>query len=207
MKNNNRGNVLFLILIAVALFAALSYAVTRSGRGSGSIEKEQLMVDTAAAIQTFAALGAEYDRFYTSIGTIPQTSNGGSFTCYPGVTNCKGLCTIGANCFWLQNPQAPKTVRIAGVNYDIQAYQENHNRGLSGVGVDGGDELLWIIGLPDTVCREINRGLGITGIPNATGDFPMFAEIALSGYTTPPNTACFRNTTGYNVFYYLLLVV
>lgn len=51
-----KGNVLFLILIAVVLFAALSYAVTQSSRGGGNANSESLKIKAAQLTQYGAAI-------------------------------------------------------------------------------------------------------------------------------------------------------
>lgn len=57
MTNKQAGNVLFLILIAVALFAALAYAITSSSRGTGgTISPEKAKIGAANILQFFSAL-------------------------------------------------------------------------------------------------------------------------------------------------------
>ena len=68
-KRGEAGNVLFLILIAVALFAALSYAVTQSTRsGGGDASKEKSLVSSAALTQYPASLKTAITRMNISGG-------------------------------------------------------------------------------------------------------------------------------------------
>lgn len=70
-SRKQRGNALFLILIAIALFAALSYAVTRTGRGGGGIERETRDMQVAEMLQFFATLESAVTRMTLS-GIPPE---------------------------------------------------------------------------------------------------------------------------------------
>jgi len=53
---SQRGNILFLILLAVVLFAALAYAVTSSMRGGGQDASKESMQAAAAEILNYATM-------------------------------------------------------------------------------------------------------------------------------------------------------
>lgn len=62
MKVNQNGNVLFLILIAVVLFSALAFAVTRSSRTSGDANSEIAKLGASAAYDLFAQIDSAFTR-------------------------------------------------------------------------------------------------------------------------------------------------
>ena len=72
-RKGERGNVLFLILIAVALFAALSYAVTQSSRsGGGDAGSETSLINSAAITQYPASIRTSILRMVVSSGVQPE---------------------------------------------------------------------------------------------------------------------------------------
>lgn len=184
------GNALFLILIAVALFAALSYAVTQTGRGGGGIQRETNAIAAARLSSFYALLAAEYKRYVLMTGP----SNSASGVAW-------GLCNTAANnCFWHNNPQLPKSIQIDNVTYSLSAAGTSQNRGVAGLGPTSGDEVLWLSGLPLQTCTEINRALGITGVPANPTAYPSASITATAGQVT----ACTVNPDGTTIYYYVL---
>jgi type II secretory pathway pseudopilin PulG len=98
--NKSAGNVLFLILIAVALFAALSYVVTQSTRTSGrDVTAEKAKLVAARYLQKINEYVVAINRLKLS-GSYDQVLFDNSApnynsTCYNGGATSAGCRTIG----------------------------------------------------------------------------------------------------------------
>ncbi len=162
-----RGNALFLILIAVALFAALSYAITQSGRGGGTVDKEQALI-TGAAISEYPA-------------TIRTAVTRMLITGTPGYGAASGInmvtTTTGKTYEVFDNAGGGATVNPppSGVGSSITAWtfvdatHATDGWWVEDVGSNAavtGREVLAVLGnsttgtLSLTVCQQINKGLG-----------------------------------------------
>lgn len=170
MKNSaNRsgqqnGNILFLILIAVALFAALSYAVTSSTRsGGGDASKEKMATDAAAFIQYTAGLQSHILRMNVSDGVAVDRFNFGAlgrgWTQPCSEDKCKVFTGNGG-----KFPPAPHPKN----EYLIAPYQNSGQQfgnpvllRVKGVGSDLADLVYYYQGFTEAMCKQINKGLGL----------------------------------------------
>ncbi|MCB1531841.1 MAG: hypothetical protein KDJ35_03125 [Alphaproteobacteria bacterium] len=180
IKNQNRvsesGNVLFLILIAVALFAALSYAVTQSTRtGGGSGDNETALISSAQLTQYPATVRTSVVRMIiggTDIGNL-EFNDPSEFS------------NLGSNPVGVFHPSgggatyssAPGEMMDDGNpgTWVFNAENEIYYLGTTNEAAPGtplsttADVIAFLPGITETLCSRINTELGISGIPVETG--------------------------------------
>ena len=187
------GNVLFLILIAVALFAALSYAVTSSSRSGGSsTSKEKATASASVILSWLASVDAAVMRLHLSKDlAYEDITFGANAKWYDGtsVSNSyhNARCTTN-NCRVFHPdggglPQ-PNFVSYAVTNAGLgptntaPGYIGLHTMPWPDAGTSARDVVMIIIGIQPNICDALNQKLDIIHIPTLTGSSPNGNDIS-----------------------------
>ena len=173
MINKENGNALFLILIAVALFAALSYAVTQSGRSGGGVDKEKTTIKAARLIQYTSELQQTTTRMLltgTTTSTIEYTT--ALFNNIP--------CSSGENCVFA--PEGGGVSFQSGKDFGDATAGSGEFVGEQGYASSADDIIFLISKLSLELCAELNKQLNITNPPQlAYPDEPYYCYDGTAG--------------------------
>lgn len=229
--SNQDGNVLFLILIAVVLFAALSYAVTQSTRsGGGGASQETSLISSANVTQYPASIRTAILRMIVSNNTDADV------LAFDPPTDFATFCDVSAAnasvCVFhpdggaaLYNVAPDDVVSVPDTAWTFNAENEVNFIGRSAGGNSPTQQTADIIAfLPNIrrgICERINEELGIgagtiptesnidvasemegaTGIPAAPGGGTIGDDI--TEYDSEP-FGCFEQG-GVNYYYHVLV--
>jgi hypothetical protein len=170
--NNQKGNVLFLILIAVALFAALSYAVTQSSRSGGDASRETNILNAAQLTQyptsiRTAVLRLVIDGFQDTQILYNDPPSGFVTASEP----FEVFATVGGGAIFQNAPT--EVMQVGGGNTDgewfINMDFEVPNLGRNVTASLNGNELIaFLPGITESVCTRINLEASVIALPTDT---------------------------------------
>jgi hypothetical protein len=201
MNNKKRGNALFLILIAVALFAALSYAMTQSSRsGGGSISREQKQLIAAQMVQTGELVDKAVLRLTLAGCTDVQIDmaqpDGGTDFLY---ANPSAPTDHHCSVFWSEGggidpavQKLPAGITVSTPVPDRQGrgtaanYYFSSSTDVVGNGTTQGDLVMIALLRDQELCRMIDTGLGAPWISTCADDGSNF-DPAWGTYTLMMN--------------------
>jgi hypothetical protein len=213
-----KGNVLFLILIAVALFAALSYAISQTMRqGSGGVSEEKNRVESVYIHQFPTSVRQAIVRVKLS----HELTNTDISFAHPGTVAYGVFGTAPEKeVFHPQGGAIPYQAVPAGVN-DGSDWIFNGSLEIDGIGSTdgtgaGSDLVAFLPGISLDTCRYVNKGFSgslatpvnitVAGETTVfTGAFSYAATIsdpALNGKAA----FCYRSTTLNKYVYYEVLI-
>lgn len=165
------GNVLFLILIAVALFAALSYAVTQSSRGGNNASKETNILNSAQITQYPTQVR-------TAVLRMMIDGNDPANIMFNTPADFNTLSTDGTTRLGVFHPRGGEAVYqqpASGlVNTTVNSDQRwffNGNFEIGNIGLPGTGEIIaFLPGISSAMCTKLNEEYGITDIPEFGSD-------------------------------------
>lgn len=212
----NQGNVLFLILIAVALFAALSYAVTNSTRSSGSASKESNKLIVSNLRQFASSIDLNFMRMTIDKGIAPTDVilyDGTNGQCPPSWT----LCTSGDRCLFAPEGGGYTSMPRLPSSYFVSPAAGNAYPGSSDtmtniyfdcidnmsnwdIGLEGEDRAFYISNVSEEVCRLYNESYDIEGIVGVD-----ITEAELDRYTTISYCSFDSATDRYNIAHLFII--
>ena len=205
--NQESGNVLFLILIAVALFAALSYAVTSSSRsGGGDANDETNLISSSTITQYPASIRTSIIRMQVSkgVGTSELEFNepGNTAAADGDFAECGTFGGVqGVNCVF--HPDGGQATFVPG-SADVMASGTQTNwvfnseneinlvgrtAGANAAAANTAEVIAFLVGIREGVCQRINDELGITGIPVETTTIDVTNSMVNEDGSTPPGIA------------------
>ena len=165
-RQSEKGNVLFLILIAVALFAALSYAVTQSSRtGGGATDGEANLVNSAQVTQYPASVRTAIVRMIiggtdvtqlefnapSEYGSLTETSYGVFHPSGGGATHVT----------------APPEVMQSN-NQGQWVFSSDY--AIEFIGTTENDIIALLPGISTSICERLNTELGVPSATDTGGD-------------------------------------
>lgn len=181
---NQNGNILFLILLAIILFAALTYAVNGGLRGgdSSSAKKESVTSIAATILNYSAQMEQTINRLRLTNGcsdtqvsfeNTVQSGYGNSVA--PLDKRCNVFDPAGGGMSWQVAPSGSLDPAMAG-NFEYGQYFVSKNTRVINAGTDAGppdgnDLLLVLPYLSVDLCQQINKSLGYTGSISSQGGF------------------------------------
>jgi hypothetical protein len=173
-RKGESGNVLFLILIAVALFAALSYAVTSSTRsGGGDAASETNLVNSAQLTQYPAGIR-------TSLVRMIIGGTGAESISFDTPSDFGSLANIGNNAFHPSGGGAtyqtvPGNLMEAGTGVGVWSFNANFEIPQVGQdGVGGADLISFLPGISRGLCSRLNGEYSLTAGTATFSGIPDF---------------------------------
>ncbi len=175
-RQSEKGNVLFLILIAVALFAALSYVVTQSTRsGGGSTEREKNILGSAQMTQYPTALRTALIRMVLG-GMAVENVKFNAPTQFSTIT--ASMLVFHPQGGGATYQSAPSELSATGANQLTWYYNANFDVPSVGIDGSGGNDIVaFLPGVSNGVCKQVNEELGLimgtctlnAGVPSVDG--------------------------------------